>query len=747
MKITFLLLPLLLIGSSCVYFNIFYNAEKHFEKARKMQDARLSTSPDSAPKVIESEKAIFNKSIEKCSKVLDQYPQNKEYVAKATLLLGEIYYWEAEYSSSIRKFNEFTSHYPEHPDYFRAIYYKGLCYFEQRDFGRAEPELENVADNSKSGDLKTRARYLLSEISVLRGSSFGAIDELKKLEGGGKMLESLIHYQMGLLLFKQKDFKEAYKHFILVEPVKKTQVFSEIKVPENLKYQAELMAGSCLKSGNEPKKALAYFEKMLDNDLFFKFFGVIYGKIAACYADDGNSDEAKRIYLKIIKEYPKTKQSAAAYYYLGLMYENVWNNIREAFECFKKSQVEFSSADEAILAKERYVSLRALTFLTANLDSMLAKDTAFTRQDSSAIDSVKKMLPDDKLFKAAEIYLYRLGNGDSAVMNYRKILVLDTASDSTGRLGKSKMKGLYAIAWINGNILAKKDESDSLFRVIIKKYPATDYAKAAQKALGGPDSIRTHADSVIIDFLAAESLYSDPLKCKNAIASFQQFVDKWPKDILAQKAMFAIAWLNENCLYDNAAAETAYRAIHKAYPETDYGRFARMKLEGKKENLKDVFVEKPGQGPEGTVLDEKVAKKMESIKSETAPENSSEEAWVTLKSLSSTSGRMEGKRSEAVIRGELKPAIEAIDETYIDLADEGLKQEGDLTVRFTIKSSGEIAKVKTEKQPEGINDKTLVEEVENMIMGMEFDDGAKEDVAVEIHIAFKKKKILKSDDL
>jgi len=108
---------------------------------------------------------------------------------------------------------------------------------------------------------------------------------------------------------------------------------------------------------------------------------------------------------------------------------------------------------------------------------------------------------------------------------------------------------------------------------------------------------------------------------------------------------------------------------------------------------------------------------------------------------------MEGKRSEQIIRKELKPAIEAIDETYINLVDDGLKQEGDLTVRVTIKSTGEISKVKSDKSDTGLNDKTLIEETENMLLGMEFEEGAKEDLVLEIRLNFKRKVMSKSDDL
>lgn len=735
-----LLVPLLLSTVSCVYFNVFYNAEKYFRMARTKQMDRLRSAPDSSAKVMKDEEDLYGKSIEKCSKVLKLYPQNKKYNAKATLLLGEIYYCEAKYSEAVRKFNEYISNYPDAKDFFQALYLKGLCYYEQQDYPKAETELENVASNAPARALRTKARYMLAEISLLKGSSFQAIDQLKKMEGGSRAFNSLINYKMGNLLFMQKEYKEAYKYFMAVEQVKLSNVLTEARVPENIKYLSDIMAGRCLKESGDLTPAIAHFKALLEKNAYYKHFGDITIHLALCLAENKQYEEAKKLFLKVIQDYPKTPASASACYHAGLLYENSFHDMAEAFSYYRKAFAECDKCAESELARTRYEGLRSIMFLQSDLDSMLAKDTSLTKSDSALIDSVRKMEPMARHFNVAEIYLYKLSRADSAVVQYRKILALDSVTDSS-RFFNGKMKALYAVAWINKNLLSNATLADSLFSEILASYPATEYAKAAEQALGREATVMTRADSIMRQFMSVESLYTTRNDCRAAVNGFQDFVKTWPEVKLTPKAVLASAWLSENCLGDNTAAESYYQILHEKYAETEYGRFARRKLEGKKSELKDIFVEKPGEGPEGTTLSKEMAGKMASTDGG-SKEETDEGSWVTLASLDATDGKMEGAlRSREALMEEITPALETIDETYIDMVDEGLGEEGDFTVQVWIKKSGEVSKLKIDKEKTKILDKMLNQEIEKILTGMMFQENAPEDLVVQLNMKFKKRSV------
>ncbi|OGJ87107.1 MAG: hypothetical protein A2268_15475 [Candidatus Raymondbacteria bacterium RifOxyA12_full_50_37] len=733
---------LALCAQSCVYFNTFYNAKKYFRQARDAQTLRLrSATSDTVKKVVDAEEQLFAKSIEKCSKILNLYPNKKKYVSLATLLIGEIYFYEGKYEMAVRKFNEYITNYPGSEYYFEAVYYKGLCYLDEEDLDHAEKEFEKIVDaETAAAGLRRQARYMLAEISVRRGSNFGAIDHLKKLKGGGKILNSLINFKMGNLLFSQKNYTEAYANFIKVENVKADKELTDITIPDNLQYKARIMAGRCLFEKGDHGKAVPYFRALLDNDAYFKFFGEIYNYIAQCLAADGKHDEARKIYSDVIAEYAKTRESAVACYRLGLLYETVFSDIGKAFSYFNLARTEFPDCDEARLASERYTAFRSIVLLRSNLDSLLTADTTLTKTDSLAIDSLKRLEPAQKFMSIAEIFLFDLSSGDSAVKNYRSILALDTAGDTAGTLRLYRMKAEYAIAWIVKNILFNSGAGDSLFQDIVERYPATEYAKAAQRGLGQPVTIMTSSDSVIADYMHAESLYTIGNAPKRAIEAFFAFAEHYASHELAPKALFAAAWLYENGLFDNAMAEIGYKALVDKYPETDFAKFARKKLEGKKDDLQDIFVDKPGEGAEGTVLDKTMADKIQQFAANSSNEQSNEEAWVTLTVLEAEEGKMDGdQRSEKVLRSEINPAMDAIDEIYIDLIDEDLSEEGNLTVRVWIAKTGEVTKTLVDKKKSTIKDATLLTETENILRGMEFPDGAPNTVMLRMEMTFKNK--------
>jgi hypothetical protein len=236
-------------------------------------------------------------------------------------------------------------------------------------------------------------------------------------------------------------------------------------------------------------------------------------------------------------------------------------------------------------------------------------------------------------------------------------------------------------------------------------------------------------------FWQAESLFYDRNDCAAAIAAFEQFYADYPKEPFAAKALFSAAWISEDCLTDNVSAEKRYKLALDSFPETDYGRFARRKLEGKKAGLKDI----DAQGPEGTTLTDEMEYKIEKAGTPKVKEVRDEGAWVTLVSLTAIEGVLEGQaRAQDTLKHEIQPAVNAVDETYIDMVDDNLTQEGDLVVRVWIAETGEVTKVKTETIANSIMDKTLIEEVQAIFQGLEFKE-AKTACSIEIKLNFKNK--------
>ena len=102
-----ILLPVLflLLFSGCVYYNTFYNAKKAFKEAESVREQNKYTSGrGNAQK--------YNLAIEKCLKVIENYP-NTKYYDDALYVLAVSYFHTDKFNKADRRFRELLANYPE----------------------------------------------------------------------------------------------------------------------------------------------------------------------------------------------------------------------------------------------------------------------------------------------------------------------------------------------------------------------------------------------------------------------------------------------------------------------------------------------------------------------------------------------------------------------------------------------------------------------------------------------------------
>ena len=90
----------------CAYLNHMFNAERLDEQAGEMRAARLdsiSDSENSLPGTEERQK--YDKIIEKGSRVLERFPDNKKRTAEAVFLIGESFRHKHEWGKAITKYD------------------------------------------------------------------------------------------------------------------------------------------------------------------------------------------------------------------------------------------------------------------------------------------------------------------------------------------------------------------------------------------------------------------------------------------------------------------------------------------------------------------------------------------------------------------------------------------------------------------------------------------------------------------
>ena len=99
------------------------------------------------------------------------------------------------------------------------------------------------------------------------------------------------------------------------------------------------------------------------------------------------------------------------------------------------------------------------------------------------------------LFSVAEIYLFSLGEVDSAMSAYEQVIARKDSSFTP--------KALYGMALIHADSLGNQDEANRLFSQLVEEYPVTPYAVDARRRIG-----QDRSDDVLAEarYIEAEAL-------------------------------------------------------------------------------------------------------------------------------------------------------------------------------------------------------------------------------------------------
>ncbi|MBD3290838.1 tetratricopeptide repeat protein, partial [candidate division KSB1 bacterium] len=128
-------------------------------------------------------------------------------------------------------------------------------------------------------------------------------------------------------------------------------------------------------------------------------------------------------------------------------------------------------------------------------------------------------------------------------------------------------------------------------------YPDTEYADEARKRLGIIPE-KSLDEELFGLFQDAEKQYLDYQNYDLALSKFAQIVDMNPLSTYATKSLYAIGWIYDNSLHDNDKAMETYQRIVEEYPETDYARQVKKKLDAVERAKNDAEQEKKKQETE-----------------------------------------------------------------------------------------------------------------------------------------------------
>ncbi len=428
----------ILIFQGCAYYNTFYNARMYFEKG--MEEKNKGGTG----------KANFDKSAEKCGKLIKMYPKSS-WVDDAVFLLGKIFLEEQEYEKAKRKFNEIIIYYPKSPYLDDAYLYLGIIYLETGDFDYA---LFYLRKAKQIGDknVKQKADYYILKTFVEKKDLASALTEGKRImkETENKSPEFLLLF--GRIREIQSDYKGALEEYEKLIKSKK----EDKNVDEAKKRSAEIL----VKEG-EYDRALNILKGLDDKDIYLIKSHIYEGK--------GLYGEAVRTIQDVIDSLPKKQERAQAYFEIGRIFEEDLNNLEKAKEYYDKAagMGKFPGLTELALQKSASISL---------LEKVKADSTDTTGDRGKS------------QFLLAELYFTELNKPERAIKEYEN--VYKSYPDS-----KYAPKSAYAIAYIYDFVLHNQEKAKEMYRFIIKTYPDTPYEERAKKRLdklNGLSEIENH---------------------------------------------------------------------------------------------------------------------------------------------------------------------------------------------------------------------------------------------------------------
>lgn len=563
----FLFAALLEGCTCCAYLNHMFNAERLYDEATELRTARLDSVPDetqSYPGSEESKK--YEKIIEKGSRVLERFPNNKKRTAEAVFLIAESYRHKSDWPKAITKYDEYERYFAD-LDSMRAVeYQRAYCLYRNQEYNISRFALEPVVANKEHPYYFQGLNLLslLDEKSEAPEQAIAALEAVLADTSGTPYMKGKAHFRLAGLYFKMEEWVKAHQHY-------------NAKEIENLSDRERQTAGEqsaeCLANQKKYLQAADEFKELYKVEAYEKnrpFYLVRIGEMTLLA--DRHAD-AFVIFNKVNSEYPKTEYASRSYFNMGDYEQTKVLNYELAMSYYDSSYIARSISEFGRKSRERRNALRQLIgFRDQNEEALARKDT---------IPDMKKFFKNE--FMIAEIFLLKLSEADSAVARLTNLI--EKAEDSA-----TVMRASYARAFVYDEFLNDPDTAEELYKEIIEKYPNTEYAKQAQANLGMNVTMKTREDEARERYMVAESLWTVasevPLNkmdlvdsaYSTAFAAFDSVYREYPQTQSGIQALYMKAvyfQMNPNRL-DSAVA--VYRELLAKHSQTPWGKRAAFLL-------------------------------------------------------------------------------------------------------------------------------------------------------------------------
>jgi tetratricopeptide (TPR) repeat protein len=566
---TLFFVVIFLCSGGCAYYNTFYNAQQYYEEAEKI---RLQKEGKTIP-ITALDK--YGKTIQKCQKVLSDYPESK-FRTDAFLLMAKSKFYRKDYDLAIDDIRIVTQE-GNNNQIEEAQYLRALCKWKKGNAQTGINELTILLNISPSKEIQSKCHLSLAEIAQeLKDSDLA----MSHLLDGAKLTKSrdqkgVIYGRLAEMAFNKEDYdiaKDSYANVI-------TNSLSKEKI-EN----AHLQLLKILRIQKNYKAASRKIKGMLTDDKFKRIAGNLELELVQLYRAQGEISEIETRLESIVNDYPRTPVSAEAYYLLGKIYTSQKWDLKKAKEYF--DQVSKESSKSLFSPMGKSLSKAIGTYQEAQKDlethlTILTQDTTqiSTESDTSVFDPetgeaiietlnplVSAVTPDRTI---PELY-YQLADLEAfSFKRYAQGIQYLNQINSEYPESPFHAKSIFTMAFMFEN-MADSVNAQSTRDHLLESFPNSEYAAYIS------EDVKVEKKKQEILYSKAESqVTSNP---DNAIQLLKESISLDEKSDLAVSAAYTISYYYDQSAEIDSALKY-YQWIQDNHPRSDQSLSAAKRVQ------------------------------------------------------------------------------------------------------------------------------------------------------------------------
>jgi len=585
------------------YFNTFYNAQRQFTEA----EDELWNQPDTKYSgrnllmdftVPPNSKTKFVAVIEKCSKLL-QYHPTSNLVDDALLLIGKAYFYQAEYQRAERKFRELMDQFPDGNYYRQSMLLLAFTSYKAGNKVQAEEQARLTIDRAtKDGDdnIVGEASFMMGMLENDRKNLDAALKEFERAAeyAPSATRKATAYLNIGQIYNDLGDYARAEKAY------RSANNAADNYVGE---FRGRIGAVRMMAKQREYSDCTDELKDLRHNPGMKEFYAEIDFEQGNVWRDAGHLTDALQQYKLVDTSYVRSEMAANAVYQMGLVFETRMALYDTARILYSRGRNMGAKPPVSLELVRRSDYLSRYTMISKDLakyDSIrtvlrISKDSTVVRKDSSVTDSTGKKITVQDTSKAqpavpraqmtadsadglfaqamselATLFYTSMNNVDSALTWYTKLVVMFPEN-------KGSARALFALAQIyDQDSTGRPGVADSLRKVIIDRFPDSEFADESRRLLGLPAVARA-GDEGGRAYLLAEQSYLDG-RYEEAVGGYRKVVEDTPASTFAPKAQYAVGWIYEYHLSNTDSAIANYQALVTQYPTSQFATRVRPML-------------------------------------------------------------------------------------------------------------------------------------------------------------------------